>query len=463
MNALHPRYTLPEMAALWTDEAKFRSWLEVELAYLKARAFYGHLSEVDVRAIEARAKVDVKRIAEIEEVTVHDLLAFVEQVRETLKDDGDSRLAGLFHTGLTSYDVEDPALMLLMRRALELVIQSEERLRDTLVERAKEHQWTLMIARSHGQFAEPTTFGIMLLEFAHAVERDVCRLSVCRHELSCGKMSGAVGSYGELSPAVEDKALGLLGLNTEMATQILGRDTHASVLNALAIAAGTIERISRTLWQMARSDVGELEEPRKSTQKGSSAMAHKKNPIKLEQLFGLPRLVRGYAHAAVENIASLEARDISQSSVERHVIPGAFALTHYLAVTMQKVITGLVVHNDVMDKNLNKRTLGVWASQQIRNRLIAKGIDPEQAYEYVQRLCFTAVNEGRHLMDVSGFPAMVEGDCSTRVDRLLTGSDYLDCMDARAYIKDGVEHLFNSERGLGGPVIDMLRRMTTRE
>ena len=436
------RYTLEPMQRLWGDpQTKFQFWLKVELAMLKARQLSGQITEDAYNAIAANAKIDVDRIDQLEVEYRHDMIAFVVAVQESLTAAGVGQYKEELHKLLTSYDTEDPAMILMLRRAVELVLTELELLSDALCVKAYEHRETLMIARTHGQFAEPTTFGQVLLVHYYEIDRSLGRLRhLLETELAEGKMSGAVGSYAGLDPKLEAAALKELGLKPAKAeTQILQRDRHATVLNTLAVAAGSIERLARTFWEMMRSDTQELQEPRGAKQRGSSAMAHKRNPILTEQLMGLPRLLRGHAHAAMENIATPEGRDISQSSVERHIFPDATSLLHYMAARATALVARLVVFPERMAYNLNTASRGVWASQLVRTALMEAGVDYNAAYDYLQQASFRtdlALKQAVSELPLSG--------ADPRTALLVLGQERLDqCFDAWAYVQPGIKHLFS--------------------
>lgn len=307
------RYTLLPMRELWLrEETKFERWHEVELAVLYARAVLGEISMAAYEAIRDHAKINVARIETLEAELEHDMLAFIGSIQESLDTAGVGQYRGEYHKKLTSYDVEDPSLMVRLRQAVKLILTELTALRNALAIKAHEHQWTLMIAATHGQDAEPTTFGHLLLVYATAVERSIERLRwVLEHELAEGKISGAVGNYADVTPTIEANALNHLELRPARSeTQILQRDRHAMLMSTLAVAGGTIEQMARTFWEMCRSRCRELQEPRQPKQRGSSAMPWKINPIKLEQFQGWPRLLRAYAQTAGENIATPDFRDI---------------------------------------------------------------------------------------------------------------------------------------------------------
>lgn len=437
------RYTLPPMRELWSEEEKFALWRKVELAFLKAREEKHDLSSEAYAAIKTYACVDIVRIAELESVYGHDMEAFVVSAQESLEKAGFGHYKHEFHKGLTSYDVEDPALVLLLHYAVHLIRNELKRLANDLCKQAKAHQWTLMSARTHGQDAKPSTFGHLLAVFVDEVERSIGRLDDCLgRELAEAKISGAVGNYAGLDPQWEKAALGNLGLlpaNAE--TQILQRDRHAMVLSALAVAAGTLEKIAATFWQMAHARVEEIREPRGSHQRGSSAMPHKRNPVKLEQIGGLARMVRAYAHAAMENIATREWHDISHSSVERHILSGATSIVHYMAVKMIDIVSNLEVFPEQMRRNFED-SFDVWASQAVLIALLDASIPYDAAYDYVQRVAFFAEDHGLHFSDALAHFPLSETDSRTAF-AILGKERFNQCFDALASITPGIEHVFS--------------------
>lgn len=439
-----PRYTKPLMAQLWSEEAKFNRWLSIELAVIAARAKLGLIEEKKAQAIIAhfeRVTINVERISEIEAEIEHDMIAFVMAMQETMTGDLAS-LRGEFHNGITSYDIEDPALIIGLRTAADLILTAMRKLLDALYEKSSTHRWTIMISRTHGQYAEPDTFGRLLWVYHQAISRAIVRVEYgLRTDLGEAKLSGAVGTYGGINWRIEDLVCTHFGLRAaECETQILQRDRHAAFMATLAVSAGSIEQLARTLWEMMRSDTGELEEPRKKKQRGSSAMPQKKNPIKTEQLMGLARRFRGMTVEALENIATPEGRDISQSSVERHILPDATALLHYMAETATRLITGLVVHKDVMEVNLTVRSLGVWAAQRVRVALIEKGVDPNLAYEYTQQATFEAKEAGQQFY-LKLFDRKVSDDLPTAVE--IIGEEALKaCFDPMPYVLPGIKKIF---------------------
>lgn len=435
------RYTLAAMRHLWgREETKFEFWLKVELAILKARVQLGDLSLEAFNAISKNANFTVARINELEAMYDQDMIAFVVTVQESLAGAGVGEFASELHKGVTSYDIEDPALILMLKEANALVLEELRKLKDALLQKAKEHRWTLMIARTHGQYAEPTTFGQLLLVYAEAVQRSIARIE--QAELNEGKISGAVGTYAGIDPEIELVALRELGLTPARAeTQILQRDRHAAYLANLAVVAATIEQMCRTFWEMMRSDAHELEEPRSERQRGSSAMSHKKNPILTERLMGLSRMIRACAHVAMENVATPEARDISQSSVERHIFPDATSLVHYMASRATNLVARLVVFKDRMRENLEHRTYGVWATQQVRVALMDAGVSYDAAYVYTQQAAFNAIKRGVHIREVFSEILISREDPRTAID-VLGERELVKCFDADSYVRAGIEVIF---------------------
>jgi len=441
------RYTLPPMDTLWgKTETQFEGWLDVEITAMRARVALGELPERAYQAVEEfreTVTIDVERIRALERLYGHDMIAFIEAMRELLVATGAEDAARQFHVPLTSYDIEDPAMILRLREGTVEIRKACRQLEEALVRRAKEHQWTLMIGRTHGQYAEPTTFGCLLMVFRQEVRRAIRRLTLAIElELSESKMSGAVGAYGDIGPELERLTLGYLDLKPAAAeTQILQRDRHASLLATYAVTAGVIEHMCRVFWEFMRSEIRELEEPRTEKQRGSSAMPWKKNPILTERLQGMARLVRGYAIPALENIATPDWRDISQSSVERHIFPDATAVLYYMAMKAAELVDGLVVRKEEMLETLNARSCGVWAGQRIRDALVESGVEPNAAYEYVQRTSFRAVASRLHLSLEMRQAHISETDWRT-AERAIGAERLQQLFDPMAYIKSGVEHIF---------------------
>jgi len=446
------RYALPPMQALWLrEETKFDHWLAVELAVLEARERLGLAPQGTFQSIADHAGFKVERIHEIDAEIQHDLIAFTTAVHETLTAAGVGHLKEQFHNGVTSYDIEDPAMVLILRKAVRLDINALRSLEQSLRRKAAEHQWTWMIMRTHGQFAEPSTFGHLLLVFAEEIRRCIAKLETLMDtDLSEGKVSGAVGSYAGLNPAVEQIALEVLGLRPARAeTQILQRDRHAALLCTLAVCGGVIEQIAKTFWVMMRSEVRELREPRKPKQKGSSAMAHKRNPIFTEQLMGMPRMLRADALCALENVATFEGREISQSNVERHIFARSTTLMHYMATKLAGLVDGLEVFPERMLYNLTQESLGVWAGQRIRHALEDAGFDYETAYRLIQTASFKAESRREHLRSIlqnQDIMSLVEESRDGRTVKEILGAEHLqELFDHEVYARYGIEFIFSHQ------------------
>jgi len=388
------------MSAIWSDEAKLRRWLDVELAALEGWAEVGAVPRDAVEAIRATAQPpSPERVAEIEARTQHDVAAFVDAVAEQLGEDG-----RWFHFGLTSSDVLDTALSLQIRDAGALVLEGIERALGIVAARADEHRDTITIGRTHGVHAEPTTFGLKLAGWAFALDRDRARMARALEGMRVGKLSGAVGTYSAADPEVERIACERLGLEpAPSSTQILQRDRHAEVLNTLALLAASLERFALEIRHLARTEVREVEEPFASGQKGSSAMPHKRNPIVSERICGLARVVRGAAVAGLENVALWHERDISHSSAERIVIPDAFLAVDYMLDRFAWLAEGLVVRSERMRENLDA-SHRLYFSQRLLLALVEAGLRRDEAYRLVQRHAMRAWDEG---LD---FPELVRGD-----------------------------------------------------
>jgi adenylosuccinate lyase len=390
------RYTLAEMGALWTDRARFEGMLRVELAVARAQAARGLIPADALAAIESRATVDPDRIAEIEKTTDHDVIAFVSQVAESVGAEG-----RYLHLGLTSSDVVDTGLALQLRAAGELLLRDCDRLLAVLIARAKAEAETLMMGRTHSVHAEPITFGLKLAGWAFELDRGRRRLAVAVDEIGTGKVSGPVGTYSHLGPDVEAEVLGVLGLHADPAsTQIVQRDRHAALLAAMAIVGGSLERFATEIRNLQHTEIGEVQEPFKAGQKGSSAMPHKRNPILSERIAGLARLLRGYAHTALEDQPLWHERDISHSSAERVILPDATILLDYMLVRMAGLVEGLVVRSERMRENI-ERGLGLHASSRVLVALVERaGLSREDAYAIVQRAALRAADERRALREL---------------------------------------------------------------
>jgi adenylosuccinate lyase len=389
------RYTLPEMAGIWSEERKLETWLAVELAIVGALAEVGRIPGEAARRISDAARFDAARIKDIESVTRHDVLAFVECVGESLGDD-----SRYFHMGVTSSDILDTALAILLREATEAILKELNELRQVLGKLAAEHVNTLTVGRTHGMHAEPTSLSLKFAVWYNDTGRAIKRLKQALDEVSVGKVSGSVGNYSHLPPEVEDATLTTLGLKPERpATQIVQRDRHAAYIAALALAAAAMEKMAVEIRSLQRTEVAEMAEPFSPGQKGSSSMPHKRNPITLERICGLSRLVRAHASCALENIALWHERDISHSSVERVIIPDSTTVVHYIARCMRSVLEGLVIDTKRMRRNLDL-THGLVYSQRLMLSLMETGWQRREAYEKVQQMAGLASSEDRDLEDV---------------------------------------------------------------
>jgi adenylosuccinate lyase len=389
------RYTLPEMADIWSEERKLKTWLEVELAIVDALAETGGIPREAAQRIRDAARFDIARVRDIESVTKHDVLAFVECVGESLGDD-----SRYFHMGVTSSDVLDTALAILVREATEVILKELLHLRQLLRRHAAEHVNTLTVGRTHGMHAEPTSLALKFAVWYNDMGRAIERLEQAQAEITVGKVSGSVGNYSHLPPEVEDAALRALRLKPERpATQVVQRDRHAAFVAALALAAGVMEKMGIEVRSLQRTEVAEMAEPFSPGQKGSSSMPHKRNPITLERICGLARLVRAHASCAFENIALWHERDISHSSVERVIIPDSTTVVHYMARCMRFVLDGLVIDTNRMRRNIDL-THGLVYSQRLMLRLMESGWQRKAAYEKVQQMAGLAFSEGDDLKDV---------------------------------------------------------------
>src|SRR5947207_5891694 len=394
-----PRYSRPEMARLWTPENRYQSWLRVELAAANAMAEAGLVPRDAVAECERKAPVftaaDAERIDEIEKVTRHDVIAFLTFLEERI-----GPAARHLHFGMTSSDVLDTSLAILLRDAADLILAGIDRARDAVVKRAVEHKRTPAIGRSHGIHAEPTTFGWKLLVWADELSRARTRIERARAVIAHGKLSGAVGTFAHLSPKIEEAAMKSLGLAPDpVSTQIVQRDRHAEYFGALALVGASIEKFALEIRHLQRTEVREAEEPFGKGQKGSSAMPHKRNPILSENLSGLARLLRGYALSALENVALWHERDISHSSVERVVGPDATVTLDFMLHRFAGLVEGLRVHPERMRENL-EATRGLIFSQPVLLKLIGKGMERQAAYVVVQRNAMKVWDENRDFKSV---------------------------------------------------------------
>ena len=412
------------MASIFSERAKFSRWLEVEILAVEARVRLGEVPVEDLTEIKEKAAFDVDRIAEIEAVRHHDVVAFVENVRENVGEAGKH-----IHFGMTSSDVLDTATAVALRDAGDLLVEGIGRLTQTIREKALEHRDTLMAGRTHGVHAEPTTFGLKLANWAFELSRDRDRVRRARDGVAVGKLSGAVGSYSQLPPDVEAYVCDRLGLQVEdSATQVVSRDRHAEFLGALATTAASLERFAQEIRHLQRTEVREAEEPFAEGQKGSSAMPHKRNPIVCERICGLARVLRAYAMTGYENVALWHERDISHSSVERITFADSCTLLDYMIEKMRWVVEGLRVFPDRMKANLDA-SYGLLNSQSVLTAILTKGtLQREEAYALVQRNAMAAWEDGRPFLE------LLKSD--PEVTEHLDPAEIEGCFDPARYLRD---------------------------
>ncbi len=374
------RYTNPEMGNIWTLQHEFEVMLDVEIAACEAMAELGEIPKEAAENIRAKAKFDLPRVKEIEKVTNHDIIAFLTNVAEYVGED-----SKYIHKGLTSSDVKDTALGIMMKKSAELILDDLKKFREVLVRRAAEFKHTVCIGRTHGIHAEPMTFGLKLALWLNEVDRDIERVEHAKKVVSVGKLSGAVGTYSNINPKIEELVCKKLGITpVPLATQVIQRDRHAEYMTTLAIVASSFEKFATEIRNLQRTDIREAEEYFSPGQKGSSAMPHKRNPITCERISGMARLVRGNAVAAMEDVTLWHERDISHSSVERVILPDSTINVDYCIRKFTNIIDKLLVYPEAMLENLNK-TGGLIFSQRILIALVSKGVLREDAYKWVQR------------------------------------------------------------------------------
>jgi adenylosuccinate lyase len=418
-----PRYTEPEMAAVWSDEARLRHWLEIEVLAVEAWARLGTVPPEDARAVRERATFTVERVRELEEVTRHDVAAFVQCVAESVGPAG-----RWIHFGLTSSDVLDTGFALQLRQAADLLLAGTERLLGTVKRMALDHRDTVMSGRTHGVHAEPTSFGHKLALWAFELDRDRERLRRAREAVSVGKMSGAVGTYAHLDPRIEEHVCGELGLRpAEASSQVVSRDRHAEYMAALAILASSLDAIATEIRHLARTEVREVQEPFAKGQRGSSAMPHKRNPVRCERITGLARVVRADLHPALENVVLWHERDISHSSAERVVFPDSTIALHFMLAELGEVLGGLDVFPERMRENLNMGG-GLVYSQGVLLALVERGMPRDDAYRIVQAAAAAAWDEGK---DFKG-----ELQAHPDLSRLLSAGDLEALFDPGRYLRN---------------------------
>ena len=412
------------MGELWTETYKLKTWLQVEIAVCEAQAELGYIPAAAVDEIKAKASFDPQRVLEIEKEVKHDVIAFLTNVNEFVGDAG-----RYIHLGMTSSDLLDTALALQMVASLDVIMQHVEDLIQAIRYQAQQHRNTLMIGRSHGIHAEPITFGFKLAGWLAEMLRHRERLCELHKRIAVGKISGAVGTYANIDPQIEALTCQKLGLDPDAAsTQVISRDRHAEFFNALALLAASIERFAVEIRNLQRTDVLEVEEFFSKGQKGSSAMPHKRNPIRSERLTGMARMIRGYAMTGLENVALWHERDISHSSVERVMLPDACILTHFMLVETTDLIKHLLVYPENMIRNLNVYG-GVVFSQRVMLSLVEKGLKREDAYTIVQSNAHTAWNT-----QAGDFRQLISQD--PRVTAKLSPEEITACFDPQHHLKN---------------------------
>jgi adenylosuccinate lyase len=403
------RYTLPEMKQIWSEENKYRKWLDVEIFACEAMANMGKVPGEALAEIKDKANFNVQRIAEIEAVTNHDVIAFTTNVGEYVGE-----AARYIHLGLTSSDVLDTALAALMKEAGQQILERLKQLKAALLEKAEEHRRTIMIGRTHGIHAEPITFGLKMLLWVEETDRNIRRMEQAVETISVGKISGAVGTYANIDPRVEAHVCSRLGLKpAKVSTQVLQRDRHAEYLTTIALIGSSLDKFATELRSLQRTEILEVEEHFKKGQKGSSAMPHKRNPIIGERISGMARLLRGNALAAMENVPLWNERDISHSSVERVIIPDSTIALDYMLAKFTNTITYLLVYPENMMRNI-ERTHGLIFSQRVLLTLVEeKGLSRERAYELVQRNAMEAWRTGKNFRDL----LLADGELTSQIEK----------------------------------------------
>jgi adenylosuccinate lyase len=422
------RYTGAAMGQIWSEQRRFETWLQVEVAAAEAMAEAGVIPASAAAAIRERGGFDVARIEEIEATTRHDVIAFTTAVAERVGEE-----ARWLHFGLTSSDIIDTAQALQMREACDLILEGLAALSEAIRARAEEHRHTPMIGRTHGVHAEPISFGLKLAIWYAETQRNVERVRRARATINVGKLSGAVGTFAHLDPSIEAAVCARLGLEpAPVSSQIIQRDRHAELLATLAIAASSLETFALEIRGLQKTEIGEVEEPFETGQKGSSAMPHKRNPIGCEQVVGLARLLRGNAVAAMENVALWHERDISHSSVERVILPDSFIALDHVLRRFTKIVKHMVVYPDRMRENLD-RSRGVVFSGTMLLELARRGVSREQAYEWVQRNAMRSFNEKR------SFKLLLLDDGDVR--RVMTAGEIERAFDVAVHLRH-VDQIF---------------------
>jgi len=384
-----PRYSLPRMSAVWSDENKFQKMLDIEILACEALANLGKIPQKELKKIKSKARFDIKRIEKIEKTTRHDVIAFLHNIAEYI---GDS--SRFVHQGLTSSDVLDTGLSVMMKESADIILEDLKALKGELRKKANKYKYTIMAGRSHGMHAEPTTFGLKLALFFDEINRGIERINRAKEIISIGKISGPVGTYSNVEPYVERYVCKKLGLRpANVSTQILQRDRHAEYLSEIAIVGATLEKIATEFRNLQKTEVREVEEPFGTGQKGSSAMPHKRNPVMCERIAGLARVLRANAMVSMENVALWHERDISHSSAERIIIPDSAILLDYMLNQMAEIVKGLLVYPENMTANLAK-TKGLVFSARILVELEKRGVERRRAYDIIQRCAMKVWEKG---------------------------------------------------------------------
>ncbi|GBF10806.1 MULTISPECIES: adenylosuccinate lyase [Tepidibacillus] len=422
------RYSRPEMQAIWTEENKYRAWLEVEILAAEAWAELGEIPKEDVIKIRKNAKINIDRIHEIEMDTKHDVVAFTRAVAETLGPE-----SKWVHYGLTSTDVVDTALGYLLKQANQILLKDIENFLQVLKEKAIEHKYTVMMGRTHGVHAEPTTFGLKMALWYSEMKRNLERFKQAMDEVGYGKISGAVGTFANIPPFIEEYVCKKLGLKpAPISTQTLQRDRHAEYMATLALIATSLEKFATEIRGLQKSETREVEEFFSKGQKGSSAMPHKRNPVGSENISGLARVLRGYMVSAYENVSLWHERDISHSSVERIILPDATTLLNYMLRRFSNIVKNLTVFPENMKRNM-ERTFGLIYSQRVLLSLINKGLKREEAYDLVQRKAMQSWEEQK------SFKELLKEE--KNIQNLLTEEELNECFDYHYHLKN-VDFLF---------------------
>ena len=418
------RYVLPEMGAVWADEARLGHWLEIEILVAEALAGLGVIPDADAREIRAKASFDGDRVAEVERVTKHDVAAFVQVVADSVGSAG-----RWVHFGLTSSDVLDTGLALQLRDASDLLLGALERLLAVAKRLALRNRDVVMAGRTHGVVAEPTSFGHKVALWAFELDRDRDRLRRARETVSVGAISGAVGTYAQVDPRVEEEVCAKLGLSAaEASSQIVARDRHAELMAALAITASSLDAIATEIRHLARTEVREVQEPFTTGQKGSSAMPHKRNPVRCERVTGLARVIRGNLQAALENTVLWHERDISHSAAERVILPDSTIALHFMLAEMTEVVDGLLIHPERMRENLQVGG-GLAFSQNVLLALVDAGLPRDEAYTIVQAAAASAWDEDASFRELVAADPRVRERIGDRLGELFDPSGALRNLD----------------------------------